>query len=931
MSKQHLLRLSVASGLAMMALFVTVSRRDLQPPAETRPLSSSRILGEAPPTAAALSGSVDGTAAQPAPSNCRGNVAFLAWIQDFRSTGIANAETLAQGVRLAGTRRAALKKLIAQDPEAALAVALPASARVGLPPEVVAQLEEPIEAVGSLRAIQVCHFPEAASPAPARILQTLEVDGRFYRAFPTGRSESLVNQPALAVNAVAVDGWAAVRASRLGVSAKSGPVPQAAASTGAIRILFVRVDFSDLPGVPRAGYTPEVGFSDRDIDPQLIDSAINGAGGIRQFFEDSSYGKTTLQVGQADVTPVLRVPNTALSYATADPATSIYSLHNHAEQAALAAGWPTQQYDRIAVVWSNLGPLPGSRIGYFGGLGEIGGRRLWFQGYFAPSAIAHEIGHTYGFHHANRWKTSDGTVTGSGTSAEYGDPSDQMGGGAYGGLNPWYRQRAGWLPESAILTPRTPGLVRLQRFDRPGADLNATLALRIADPTASTSQRRDFWLALRGARFARGGDLAGTGYLFWGYQNPRESQLLDTRTPGNDDGTDAGLRVDEVFHERGLALRPIATGGSPGSEFLDVQILALPGNPGYGPARSLVRAVQSSVLVSEADGAARLEFERLDGTSVELRLTASTRDGTARAETDYQATSVTLAWASGDGSRKSLSIPLRANPAASGSRAFGVDLSNVVGGTLAGDASLSVTIAKAGATDPSWGRAATAISPTNLVPLPDGGCVGLRQFYNYELARYQVRVLRYAADGSEVAGFAPTAFEISSSYRMARQADGRLLLTFGTGGSDREVRLARLREDGSVDSTFVSTALGRFARINMIAPLPDGRILLAGYDFLLESGEQTGLALRLRADGTLDPTFLRPASPVFDGFGQSNSVQPAARWQNPARGRLPLSSRQPDLLGPGAAAPRRRSRCRIHASSLWSQQQRSALFDRRRW
>jgi uncharacterized delta-60 repeat protein len=66
--------------------------------------------------------------------------------------------------------------------------------------------------------------------------------------------------------------------------------------------------------------------------------------------------------------------------------------------------------------------------------------------------------------------------------------------------------------------------------------------------------------------------------------------------------------------------------------------------------------------------------------------------------------------------------------------------------------------------------------------------------------------------------------------------------------------LARLNADGTVDTTFNPGGAGADYNVQVAAVQPDGRILISG-QFSAYNGVSTGRIARLKADGTLDPTF----------------------------------------------------------------------------
>jgi M6 family metalloprotease-like protein len=353
-----------------------------------------------------------------------------------------------------------------------------------------------------------------------------------------------------------------------GTSGVSGR-PSQTWTHGAKKLLIIRVDFSDRPGVPSNGSTP--------ITEDLAVNVINNANGVRDFYEQNSYDKTTIQItatasgDSADVTNVLRMPQTAAYYAVGD-GTSAYNntLHNDARAAAAAAnpGHAAANYDRIGVVFSNLSGISGSKINY-GGLGQVTGKNFWINGgSYGFRVVAHELGHSYGLMHSNLWQVTDGNpVSAAGSSTEYGDIYDVMGNGSFQHhFNHWHKCFLRWMPDTAVTLATSTATYRIYRFDAANADLANPRAVKIVRDST-----RDFWIGYR--RGTTTASLNGGAYVLWGYNSNRQPELLDLTTPGTS-LADAGLAIGASFTDplTGITIKPLAQGGTGGEEWLDVRI-----------------------------------------------------------------------------------------------------------------------------------------------------------------------------------------------------------------------------------------------------------------------------------------------------------------------------------------------------------------------
>jgi uncharacterized delta-60 repeat protein len=124
------------------------------------------------------------------------------------------------------------------------------------------------------------------------------------------------------------------------------------------------------------------------------------------------------------------------------------------------------------------------------------------------------------------------------------------------------------------------------------------------------------------------------------------------------------------------------------------------------------------------------------------------------------------------------------------------------------------------------------------------------------------------------------------AYGAALQADGKIVLA---GDSDLRVAVARLKPNGSLDSTFSGDgrklfSWGPIGRASAVLVQPNGKIVLAGF-----SGPEGGniQVARLTAGGALDPTFGTGGKAAID-FGGDDFGLAVARQ---ADGRILVAGR----------------------------------------
>ncbi|MFZ9746201.1 MAG: PKD domain-containing protein, partial [Opitutaceae bacterium] len=536
---------------------------------------------------------------------------FTEWLTDWRRADLDGQAALAgPGVALARARRGELRDLIARDPAAALAAAIPAGLRGGLPPAVAAELEELLDARGDWEVTVSC-------PAPADGLQrTAILPGRRLVAHTHGRRLALATKFGLPLHGIAVDelaafapepwraldddekaarglaadalavsvggevevfaapaAFAARQEALLAAEAGEGPylpgsvTPPAAANTpwilGPKRVLWVQVDFADDPGAVASAAEIE---------------ATNAQ--VAAFFAATSHGRTTFSFS---ILPgVLRMTRDKAFYNAS--ATSSGQLQ--ADAAVLAKAYDAANggtgafdpatYDRWIVLFKRMPAYS------FGGQAQLTGPQVRMNGTISPGTTYHELGHTQGLRHAHTWIPAGPVATGPGTHLEYGDPFDAMGrsgSSPHNHFNVSQKDRLGYLPPEAIASVTTSGTYRLHRHDH--ADASGLRALRFSPAGLGY----DLWVEHR--RFAPTSfgpalaDRVRQGLQFhWGpgraprFTSGSGSYLLDA-TPGSAGGADdAPLRLGETFvdPDAGITVRPLAVGGEAPAEYLDVQV-----------------------------------------------------------------------------------------------------------------------------------------------------------------------------------------------------------------------------------------------------------------------------------------------------------------------------------------------------------------------
>jgi uncharacterized delta-60 repeat protein len=135
------------------------------------------------------------------------------------------------------------------------------------------------------------------------------------------------------------------------------------------------------------------------------------------------------------------------------------------------------------------------------------------------------------------------------------------------------------------------------------------------------------------------------------------------------------------------------------------------------------------------------------------------------------------------------------------------------------------------------------------------------------------KIIRLNPDGSIDTLFDAQANPNGEVLTLAVQTDGKMVLGGHFTSYDGKMtnRIARINEDGTLDTTFV-TGTGCNYMVRSLAIQPDGKILVGG-NFTQYNGALSRRIVRIHPDGTKDSTFLSETglnSIVYDIIVQSN-------------------------------------------------------------
>ena len=590
-----------------------------------------------------------------------------------------------------------------------------------------------------------------------------------------------------------------------------------------LKVLFVRVDFSDFTGEP---------VSKTDLEATLAS--------VNSHIENFSYNQAGITYTVS--TTLYQMPKTGTSYAVNGDNDGLIEDARDLASADFTLG----NYDVVAVFFPDLSEVSDSQITY-GGLASIGGANHWINGVNSAPLLTHEFGHNYGLYHAN-YQHPENELAGEYQAGilEYGDIFDEMGKGSSpeGHFSHLAKNHLDWLPDSKVAEANSDETFTIYRFDDANALTNDTLALKVP-----MSGETYYWIGYRQLHTSSEYNLSNAAYVVAdNLAESRETTLIDM-TPDSQvtevlDRKDAGLPVGSSFYDStaGVRLTALSSGGTDPNQWIQVQVEFDP----------RIRIVSDSIEIDEQAGSARVQVARTYSTSGAVSVDYSSSAGTATAESDYYSVSGQLQWADGDSTVKTISIPIRPDNTPENRETFTLSLSNISGGVLdTGANAATITILDPGQRYMSFAPSFFNSTVRAIQPLSNGQVVIGGSINSMDGVTLN-NIARLNADGTLDTSFNTDGSGFNDSVRaIVQQADGSLLVggDFTSYNGNSCNRIVRVSADGALDTAFL-TEIGSAAdnSVYTIGEETDGSILVGG-QFETFNGEAVEGLIRLTSSG----------------------------------------------------------------------------------
>ncbi|MCP4847016.1 MAG: hypothetical protein GY899_03605 [Verrucomicrobiaceae bacterium] len=316
----------------------------------------------------------------------------------------------------------------------------------------------------------------------------------------------------------------------------SAPLANAAKTTGNVRVLGIRIDFSDAHNAPSL---------------EAIGRKLQLA---KSNFERYSFGRMNIVYHTVEVKLGKRANYSASAMAT------------QADLRANRAGRNPNSYNIVGYYFGG---------GSVGSHATVGGKRFWSKS--SGGSTVHEMGHNFNFGHQRRWVPNGDNPIGL-KGELLNDPWQFM---KTGGIDPdpYEKWRCNWITRRHDIATNGSYTRRLYNFDQKDiAKANSKRALRVK---RTTSINKYFWIGYRSRLLNKISSPNQKNYqmrqglvFYWDRGAAGKSVVLLDLHQGTGGTDDQALQPGETFADNAgkVYITNLGRGGTAPNEYIDVRI-----------------------------------------------------------------------------------------------------------------------------------------------------------------------------------------------------------------------------------------------------------------------------------------------------------------------------------------------------------------------
>ncbi|PKH56125.1 peptidase M11 [Shewanella sp. Choline-02u-19] len=378
---------------------------------------------------------------------------------EFRRASKPNKKQLKQELMAyTQARQNLLIDLVKTDPSAAVRAVLPASARAGMPDDVLAMLTQKRELKGELQVLYV----DYADSSKSHLRHSLMTENGAIELYPSKNSQVDALKSGTRIIA---KGWMFTGnnlndkdSSALVLNDELDSLVLLADTSVAITTAMTTTTVSESTLSNTTGEQRTlvllVNFQNNTSQPWTVAQAQELVfGRVNDYYQEASYGRSWLS---GEVQGYFTLP--------IDATCSTNAIDNYGRQAVIDSGIDAASYDRWIYIY------PQNPDCGWTGQGTIGGSpsRAFINGSMTLRTVGHELGHNLGLHHAKDLDCGADIIGARCASAEYGDTMDIMGkSGITGHFNVFSKQQLGWITSSAgeVITAESDGSYQLEPYE----------------------------------------------------------------------------------------------------------------------------------------------------------------------------------------------------------------------------------------------------------------------------------------------------------------------------------------------------------------------------------------------------------------------------------------------------------------------------------